>query len=268
MLNHVRTLLRNQDSNQDGPGSFGYEYVPANYAAVKLPSQLDIIRRIFFGATPDAAGLNYRLREFMPLLHMTEIVQYTLMDDPRFTYSLTDDRLFRETYTPQLVDVKTGLGVSFIIPPGADVTDSGQLQYSCSCVPATGGQWGDTGNPSNVFATPPVGDPALGTSGLSNPLQLPKSGGISMRLQGGTLLPNESFKISYIRKPKTPLNMLVPKLQQVLSEETALHLFGAGNPGRFEQFAAWWYESQQLHFQIAGILLALAHRTDLVRQGA
>jgi len=262
MINHVRTLLLNRSSTEVGAGQFGYEYVQPNYQAVRLPSLLFNLVRTLFGSAPDVAGMNYRLRQYMPLLHAAEIVQYTLMDDPRITYDLTDDRLFREPHKP-LVGLQYGsTQASFVIPDGSLETDTGKLEY----------QWAVIGSDFSTYglielAPNTVQAPNGWANGLSNPLPLPDSGGISVCLSGSNMPASDSFQISLLKKPKTAITDIPGILEHVLTEGVAEALFGAGTPDRFKQFADWWYHSEQLHFRLAGVLLALAHRTDLVRQG-
>ena len=261
MINHVRTLLLNRDSRQTGPGSFGYEYVPPNYSAATLPSELQRLVRCLFGSAADLAGMNYRLRQFMPFLHAAEIEAFTLMDDSRITYDLSDDRLFRESFAPRLVNVNTTVGVKYVIPPGALETDTGKLEYRCFCK-AANDVYSVVDDPSNQILVPTTWD-----NGLSEPLQLPNSGGISIMLAGSGMTEGESFSVLIYKKPKIAVADLPSQLAHILNDEVEYKLFGPGAPGRFGQFAAWWHESDQLHFRLAGVLLALAYRTDLIRQG-
>lgn len=265
MINHVRTLLLNRNGSTVGLGNFAHEYVPPSFTAVRLPGTLNRLARAIFGSAPDIAGMNYRLRQLVPFLHAAEVRAYTLMDDDRITYPLTGEVIFRETNQPQFINVHTGIQLSFVFEPGAMETDSGKLEYLCRCIGAVDSTYGDTGDPSNLFVTPPAGAPVLGLNGLSDPLLLPNSNGLSIRLSGGTLAEDESFMVYAMRKPKTSIADLPSRIEQVLNEEVALALFGAGSPDRFKQFSDWWYHSDQLHFRLAGVLLALAHRTDLIR---
>jgi hypothetical protein len=62
------------------------------------------------------------------------------------------------------------------------------------------------------------------------------------------------------------LAALPGRLEAVLTEEVAHALFGDTGTAPFSVFRAWWEESQQLHFRLSGVLLALALRTDDIRR--
>ena len=262
MINHVRTLLLNRASAEVGLSQFGYEFVPDNFQAVRLPSLLFNLVRTLFGSAPDVTGMHYRLRQYLPILHAAEVVQYMLMDDSRITYDLTDDRLFREPHMPMVAQEYGNTQASFVIPDGALETDSGKLEYNWRVIGSDFSTYGLIELDPNTIQAP-----ISWANGLSNPLPLPNSGGISVCLTGSNMPVSDSFQISLIKKPKTQLPAVPGVLEHVLTEGVAEALFGAGAPGRFGQFADWWYHSEQLHFRLAGVLLALAHRTDLIRQG-
>lgn len=85
MINHVRTLLRNQDG-QGPPTADAEEFTPPDYTRVLLPPYLNTLRTVLFGGDPDAAMLNYRLRQYMELLHSTELAEFVYSVDTRVTY--------------------------------------------------------------------------------------------------------------------------------------------------------------------------------------
>lgn len=65
---------------------YGYEYVPASFRPVTLPSTLSTLRQLLFGADPDNYFLNFRVNELMSYLHATELSEYVYKFDPRVTY--------------------------------------------------------------------------------------------------------------------------------------------------------------------------------------
>lgn len=76
----------------------GEEYVPSNFRTLVIPQELARVRNLLFSPDPDRAMLNYRLRQYLTLLHTTELEQYVLALDPRVTYwPLHDTNLFKET---------------------------------------------------------------------------------------------------------------------------------------------------------------------------
>jgi hypothetical protein len=264
VINHVRTLLLNQSPSRLSPAQFGYEFVPASYGPVPLPGILTSLIRTLFGSAPDAAGMNYRLRQYAGLLHAPEIVSQTLADDSRFTYSLEDTRLFLESHQPLVAQIAGNTPVSFTMLPDALKTESNKLEYRWTVIGSDSGTYGTQDLDQYTVQAPPTW-----ANGLSAPVLLPNSGGISVMLGGGNSMPTSSrLQVSLIKRPKVELAAIPAAVTRVLTEGVAAALFGAGTPGRFKQFADWWYGSDQLHFQLGGVLLALAHRTDLIRQGA
>jgi hypothetical protein len=115
VINHVRTLLLNRDGEGNSPGP-GEEYTPPAYREVELPPELQKVRDVLFGASPDRRMLLYRLRQFMALLHSTPLSPFVTMDDPRITYRL---------------DAEPGL------QPSLEVTDPGHPLYVAGPRPVT-----------------------------------------------------------------------------------------------------------------------------------
>ena len=87
MINHCRTLLLNRDGDKRPlPAFFGEEYVPSEFKALPLTSEMTTIRRALFGGDPDDAGMNYLLWQYMRILHSTEFEDYLYALDSRVTY--------------------------------------------------------------------------------------------------------------------------------------------------------------------------------------
>ena len=97
MFNHARTLLLNiSGSNNPGSSYLGEELVPADYAAITLPSYIENVRRSLFGADPDRAMLNYRIRQLLTLIAGTDLQEYITDLDSRITYTLGKDKTLAE----------------------------------------------------------------------------------------------------------------------------------------------------------------------------
>lgn len=88
MINAVRTLLLNQSSAVAWPvDQAGAQYVSPAYRPVVLPPALFAIRGALFGWQPDNLTLNYRLAQYMALLHADDAcLPHVLSMDHRFTY--------------------------------------------------------------------------------------------------------------------------------------------------------------------------------------
>lgn len=109
MINHLRTLLLNEGpADADYPGE---EYVPKDFRTQGLPHELIRIRNLLFGLNPDRAMLNYRLRQYMTLLHTTELEEYVTALDPRVTYwPPHDTQLFKESAFGTAITQLAGVG--------------------------------------------------------------------------------------------------------------------------------------------------------------
>lgn len=89
MINHARTLLINTHPNRADyidSGYEGYEYIPKEYVPVRLPSYLQSIRKILFGAHSDGLFLGLRAHELLAYIHQTELESYLYKFDSRVTY--------------------------------------------------------------------------------------------------------------------------------------------------------------------------------------
>jgi len=106
LINQGRTLLLNSNVIAAGNAP-GEQYVPPEYSAVQLPTYLQAIRSRLFGANPDRAMLNYRLAQYMGILHATPLSVFLTALDPRITYTdetggVTGELFDAATYYPTL----------------------------------------------------------------------------------------------------------------------------------------------------------------------
>jgi hypothetical protein len=85
MVNAVRTLLVNLDGHGCVTGD-GEEYTDPQFRAVSLPSYLQVIRAVLFGAAPDRRTVLYRTRQFLAVIHAANLAEFVTVDDPRLTY--------------------------------------------------------------------------------------------------------------------------------------------------------------------------------------
>jgi hypothetical protein len=84
VINHLRTLLLNQDGNLTvDPDTPGEEYVPPRYRAVPLAPALLPLRTLLFGVNPDRVFLNARLRQYLTVL---AVCRMDAVEDERKTY--------------------------------------------------------------------------------------------------------------------------------------------------------------------------------------
>lgn len=86
MINHGRTLLMNSSGTELVPDwVLGEQLIDPTFVALALPQYLLDIRHRLFGAAPDRQFMNYRLAQYMNVLHATELLDYLTALDPRMT---------------------------------------------------------------------------------------------------------------------------------------------------------------------------------------
>ena len=102
MINHVRTLLLNQTG---GSPVRGEQYVPPEFAEIPLSTQLMNVREQLFGTNPSRETLNYRLAQYLTLIHATELREFVTALDPRLTYPQAGNAALFGVSGYQLVDL-------------------------------------------------------------------------------------------------------------------------------------------------------------------
>lgn len=267
MINHARTLLLNVDgSNNPGPDFPGEELVPATYRALALPSYLVQVRSRLFGAAPDRVMLNYRLKQYLTVLHTTELVEYLLELDPRITYryagdeevGLADSALF----APQLVQTAGPAARLWILGSPAAPDALGQLRYRYDLEMLL-----DT----TVAVTRRVPLPAqqqiypiaLDAGGISNRVPL---GATGLGFRSDTDNPGAAWRIEGCFRPQWDLGQIVANLRQ-LGEPILLELFGTSRIEPWSTFRNLWNDHEALAYQLGGLLMAVVYSTEAIRRG-
>ena len=263
MLNHARTLLMNIDgANNPGPTFFGEEAVPADFRELELPSFLVAIRQQLFGSDPDRSMMNYRLWQFMRVLHSTEdLAQHVTAFDPRVTYvdSQRTDLFDRESFQPEIVQL-AGARAALSPQDGPAPPDLvGRVYHQYLVEVLTGATVRVTQE-----TTPIKQDivPYTFTSGLSGRVDLFDSGwGVLMGTDSG----GTSWKFQVRNRPTFDLGQLVVMLERI-GEPVLLELFGLVPDEPFRTFKNLWEQNDETPFKLGGLLLALITRTDEVRR--
>jgi hypothetical protein len=263
MLNHVRTLLL----NVHGIGAPGADFpgeaaVPPDYHTLRLPTHLETIRQRLFGANPDRLMLNYRLKQFMTLLHATPLVEYVTALDPRITYVTDNTRqlFLPATFTP-VVSQSTGPTAELFLqgkPAAPDASGRCRHQYLVDIL--------SSATVAVTQLTPPhkhsVFDFVL-TGGLSNRLPLGDSG-------YGFLLSTDNvsstWRLTIQNRPQWDLGQIAASLESI-GEPVLLQLFGTSPVPPYDTFHNVWRDHPELPYRLSGILLALAYRTEEIRRG-
>jgi hypothetical protein len=262
MLNHARTLLLNIDGdNNPGPTFFGEEAVPGDFRVLELPSFLVAIRQQLFGSSPDRSMMNYRLWQFLRVLHATEdLAQYVTAFDPRITYvdSQRTDLFDQESFQPEITQL-TGAQATLSPqdgPASPDIRGRVYHQYLVEIITSA--------TVRVTQSTVPVKQeivPYTFTDGLSSRVDLFDSGwGVLL----GTNSAGTSWKFTVRNRPTFDLGQLVVMLGRI-GEPVLLELFGLAPDEPFKTFKNLWEENDEIPFKLGGLLLALITRTDEVR---
>ncbi len=246
MFNHVRTLLLNRDGRSGpGPDFPGEEPVPAAYRVVLLPPAVTAARSVLFGQDPDRVYLNYRLQEYMTLLHATELVEHVLAFDPRVTYETAAP-------FPAAAFGTTTEGSERILQvvglPAADEA-LGRLRTQWRVSVEAGGQ------ATVSRETPPI---AIGYYDLAETPLLPLAGPLKC-------LPDPTagsvWAVTATARPTRTLPDIVAALRQTVTEVREVQLFGANPVEPYLTYRNLWAKHPALPYALGGLLLAVARRT-------
>jgi hypothetical protein len=331
VLNHVRTLLLNM-----APGSAVYpgeEAVPSAFRPLALPTYLQAIRAKLFGTDPDKAMMNYRLRQYMTILHATQLEKYVTALDQRITYlPFASDLYAQGLFMPQATLLIDGGATGAVIGEPASPDVSGRMAYDVrvegasasivvtqfaprytvteftgtdtavlgdsgysfmlsSSVAASGGgaisgiTFGLSGGIITFDAYPGAasyetsisggawtsvhsGDELAVSPGDTIAIRALNSGAVAIAMGYVLTLPvvtaggtGSVWQIAGYLPPRRDMSQVLADLKAV-GEPTLLSLFGAFPVEPYATFHRMFTRQDQLVYQLGGLLLALAYRTD------
>jgi len=262
MFNHARTLLVNLDGpNNPGPDFFCEELVPVTYRELELPSYLNRIRELLFGVTPDRAMLNYRARQFMTILHATEMEQYVLDLDSRITYDSPGDHdpALVETFVPQITQVGDTTGTLYPQGRGAapDINGVMLLQYDVDVL---------LDNTIEVKRlTPPSSSLVydLSVTGGLSPAYMLQGSGFSFKVD--TNSPGSRWLVDILLRPQVDPGRLAANVS-LLGEPVLLELFWPYKEEPWKTFYNLWLSNQEMPYRLGGLLMAMLYKTEQVRR--
>lgn len=261
MINHARTLLLNVSAGTAGDLELGSEYIPASFMPLSLPGQIEQVRRILFGATPDMAMRNYRARQLLTLLHNTDLEQMLLDLDPRITYDFSDNPFSdRNLYTPiveQLVGGSKQLAYvgEPIIPDSRGIM---RMQWLVTI---------ESGSTVETRLLTPLQSAISAytiTGGISD--LVPLVGSLSsVRFQ--TPATGDVWRVTVLSRPQADLGQLLASLRQ-LGPEVISYLFATTLPiGKTEPYITLrnlWDDHHELGMQLGALVTAMIYRTNLL----
>lgn len=258
MINHARTLLLNRPgAGRPGADFFLEEYVPTDYIPVTLTGSLSSVRSVLFGANPDDAFMNYRLHQFMKVLHANEYVSYVTELDSRVTY--LPGRSVVDTSWSATADPLNAAGYASTLDLlGNFVMEQNECRMDSVCVisiPSSGVVFVDNKTTKEKLETT-----YTMSSGLSNEIVLRGVPNVSFKLNGSPTV-GASWIVNVRKQADANLADLPAKLQQSTVLWTTL--FTGSEP--YKTFRALWENHAYLDYRLSGLLLALVYRTEAIR---
>ena len=256
MINHLRTLLLNQSGSlQPGLAYPGEELVAPTYTIKLLPFHLDVVHSLLFGSFHDRAYINWRLREFLPILHDSPMEEAVLDLDPRVTYLPFDNRLYERTgtvITPQpgitdqlyLIQTQSAFAFKSYYNWFIDVVDGSHVSVQ------------DLSDPINL--SPPVIFPYGVVDGLSDSIQLPRSP-YSFQFQPTS---GDAWTVSIVAPPKTSVMDVYKLVKGALTNEILNDIFGSPSVEPYLSFRNVWETSPFPSWQLGALILATGYRIN------
>lgn len=258
MINAFRTLLLNENgSSTPGYPYPGEEYVPPTYHAKTLTPFQQTVRRILFGNYPDRAMLNYRLQEIMSIFHGSDLETYVTALDPRITYWPPGHDIYDTVQAGAQITQTTGTNQLFPqLLPGAALGEQLYRNWEITVV--------DSSNVQTKWNNSPLGPISVSSAYTT-------SGGISSVVPlNGTLYSyrfapgvGAVWNLTFMGTPDRNFGSVIDELVHI-GGDVATQLFGTQEP--YLTFGNLWNLSPHPVYQAAGVILALAYRTnELVR---
>jgi hypothetical protein len=260
MINHARTLLLNANYSQVMPSTYpGEEYVPSSFVPIELTHSISNIRGALFGSNPDRATMNYRLHQYLSILHSTELGQFVLDLDPRITYWPRSkrgifDAPFGVTVTEQSVTAGSSLSVS-----GTPSTSHDALFETFDVTVASSTTVTikkTTGSPVSTTETFTVSNSSSGSIPLANT-------GVAFAIK--LPITADKWKVQVLRRPAYDLGQVVQNIEKRVSVATVDNLLlGSAEP--YKTFRNLWDKNEFLFYKLGGLLLGLVYRMDEIFQ--
>lgn len=269
MVNHVRTLLLNRAAGGSAPGE---EYVPRAFRPVALSGYLQAIHKACFGPQPDRAKLNYRLRQFMALIHDTELDQYARHLDRRLTYLPFDETIFYFPEHPTVTKRPASSPELTLLGTSPEEDSAGRLQYSWRLEAHDLDEVTyEESSASSVFTvsgtitarqitphTRTVSVPVNFERGLSEVVDLPGSQ-LQVRIATQGLGEGAGWDIHYVATPKQDLASLLNTLAVLGVQD---ELFGTAHEEPYKTFLNLWRYHEAPAQRLGAFLMAVAYRTE------
>jgi hypothetical protein len=263
MINHARTLLLNRDGDKrPDPMYFLEEYVDPEFKALALPSFLAAYSQALIDPASDNAYANYKLRQYMYILHTTEFSSYVFNLDPRVTY-LTNRSIVQNQNDAsyQAMNVLADNISLYFIGEAAAVSSGTKLFRSWEAEILT---------PLVVRTTSLQDGSVVDTvvtvdASMSSEVRLAGQNNFSFRIAASPLPVGAKWIIQAFARPEGDLTDMVAQLN-MLTSGSGSFLFPNVEP--FKTFGELWNKHNQLPYRLSGLLLAYVYQVEKVRLNA
>jgi hypothetical protein len=257
-------LLNRDGDNRPEPTFFLEEYVPEDFRTVQLPSALSTIYQALIGVNADDAYANFRVCQYMRILHSTEFVSLLTDLDPRITYdhdrSLVERN--REYSVTPASDAATGMAGSIVGEPEASFSRP-RLYFRWEVRTSTP----DSVVVFDTHTRDESEEPVTFADGISSMIPMVGQTDVYIRLQGSALPTGAIWDVNIRAKTPEDLQDVVAPLD-ALSEEILLQLFGTEAVQPYASLRELWEKHNYFHYRLSGILLAHIYRVEESRAGA
>ena len=256
MINHIRTLLMNKLAD---PGllELGEEFIEPTFLPKTVPGAAQRYRQVLFGANPDRAMLNYRLYQYMVLLHETDLVEFIMEPDSRITYDFAGRPFFDPmVYVPN-VEQRIGSGKSLNLYGPPMVPDSSGDMYRSWIITIKSGSTVDV---SEQGVNPVLINnyPYTITGGLSSHIPIVGSPENYFIFQDAVV--GSQWFVNQYSRPQASLGTLLEAARAV-EEPSLVELFSRtsprGNTEPVQTFYNLFTEHQEVAYALGGLLLAI-----------
>lgn len=261
MINEARTLLLNRSgSSQEAPSFYLQEYVDPLFEPVVLPSYLVRSYGVLVGQGADNAFANFRMWQYMRILHSTEFAEYVYALDTRVTY-LNKRSIVDAQYLPVVTPINVlAQGVPLYVQGASNVAGNNQLlfQWNVEIINGLVVRTTDLRTQKYVDTIVTV------ENNLTSPIAL--AGQKSMTIQLGSSAPlpvGAKWTMQTLAQPNFDLSAVISQLK-VIGDDSLYELFG-GNTPPYNTFRQLWEREADQHYQLSGYLLAHIYRVNEAR---
>lgn len=259
MINHARTLLLNRDGNaRPEPTFFLEEYVDPDFRALELPFNLASIANVLIGSQADDYYANYRLWQYMKMLHSTDLVSYVYQLDPRVTYLKDRSAIFSFSAPKGVLLAGTDSDLYFM----GEILTAGSVRISYEWIleimSSTVARTYDVKNSSH-----PVDSLYTVTDGLSSPIDM--AGQQDLKVQVRSPVVGSRWLIQSLAAPSDDLTVVLSRIRGIGGGFVDA-LFRGGSP--YDGFKKIWTDYPHIQMVLSAFLLAYIYRVEEVRLNA